>query len=163
GGGVTVWKADHRADLHLISHIIPGFLYETGRYAHRSRMIEHGVVAEPADLLPCGGLRQKCMVYSRENFLISHGSSSLSFQVAFIIPYRRVNGKLFLQEGKPVLLKSQYPFVPHFPQFAGHGAAVHGEEIRKLLTVERDLKRRPALSLRLVGKIGKQLFPGGPF
>lgn len=60
-----------------------------------------------------------------------------------------------------IFLKIQDPFIPHFAQLTGHGAAVHSQKIRKLLTVEGNLKGRPVLPFYLVRKIGKQFFSGG--
>ena len=57
-----------------------------------------------------------------------------------------------------VSVKGQDPLIPHPAQLCGHGAPVHGEEVRELLPVKGNIKHRTSGSLGLLRKIGQKLF-----
>ena len=59
---------------------------------------------------------------------------------------------------KVVSVKGEDPLIPHPAQLCGHGAPVHGEEVRELLPVKGNIKHRTSGSLGLLRKIGQKLF-----
>ena len=61
-----------------------------------------------------------------------------------------------------ISVKGQNPLIPHPAQYCGHGAPVHGEEVRKLLPVKGDIKYRASGSLGLLRQIGQKFFPCRP-
>ena len=63
------------------------------------------------------------------------------------------------QQFKLILVKSKDPFIPQAAEFGGHGAAVHREIVRELLTVERNREFRGLAPLGLPGQIGQKLVP----
>ena len=58
-------------------------------------------------------------------------------------------------------VKVKKPLAAHFSKLQRQSAALHAEVIRKLLAGERNVKFTAAPALRLGGKIGHQLGPGG--
>lgn len=64
-------------------------------------------------------------------------------------------------EKKMAFVKVEQALIPHFSKLHGQPAALHTEVIRKLLAGERNVEFIDAPALRLGGKIGHQLCPGG--
>ena len=58
-------------------------------------------------------------------------------------------------------VKVEQALIPHFSKLHGQPAALHTEVIRKLLAGERNVEFIAAPALRLGGKIGHELCPGG--
>lgn len=56
-------------------------------------------------------------------------------------------------------VKCQDVLISHSAEFIGHGASVYGQEIRQLLTVERNIEGGAAGLQGLLRQIGKQLSP----
>ena len=64
-------------------------------------------------------------------------------------------------EKKMAFVKVEQALIPHFSKFQRQPAALYAEIIRKLLAGERNVELVAAPALRLGGKIGHQLCPGG--
>lgn len=64
----------------------------------------------------------------------------------------------FIQD-KFIFSKRNEPFRLHFRKFIGHGAAVDGEVIGKLLPTKGDGKVRASVFQGLLGKIRQEPFP----
>ncbi len=62
-GHIAVWKADHSADRHFSRQIFACLLYKRRRNAHAGSPVLNRVVANPANLLPDGCLKQQSMIY----------------------------------------------------------------------------------------------------
>ena len=58
-------------------------------------------------------------------------------------------------------VKVEQALIPHFSKLHGQSAALHTEVIRKLLAGERNVELVATPALRLGGKIGHELCPGG--
>ena len=58
-------------------------------------------------------------------------------------------------------MKVEQALIPHFSKLQRQSAALHTEVIRKLLAGERNVELVAAPALRLGGKIGHELCPGG--
>lgn len=60
---------------------------------------------------------------------------------------------------KVVSVKGEDPLISHPSQLCGHRAPVHGEEVRELLPVKRNIEHRTSGPLGLLRQIGQKLFP----
>ena len=65
------------------------------------------------------------------------------------------------QELKAVLFEVQHALVTHSGELLAHGAPVHGQKVRQLLSIEGNDNLCAALQLCLFGQVGNELFPGG--
>ena len=62
-----------------------------------------------------------------------------------------------------ISFKGEHTLIPHFTQFIGHGAAIHRQKVRQLLTIKRNGKTATVLPLCLVRQIGYELCADGAF
>ena len=65
---------------------------------------------------------------------------------------------VLLEQGECAAVDAEQTFSLHAGEFGGHGAAVHGEEIRELLAVKGDAEAGTSGTARLRGQIGQELF-----
>ena len=67
-------------------------------------------------------------------------------------------GSVLLEQGEGAAVDAEQALLLHAGQLRGHGAAVHGQEIRELLTVKGDAEAGASGAPRLCGQIGQELF-----